>query len=67
MFEYSKMKEELEQMKCPVHGKTATILVGDGKINIGDTCCNEHRETLLNKLPEVESTQDVADILEDVY
>ena len=67
MFEYSKMKDELEQIKCPVHGKAANVKFINGKINIENICCDEHRKKLDESLPEIEERQDVADILEAVF
>lgn len=67
MFEYAKMKVELEQMKCPLHAKTATVVFADGKINFENVCCDEHRKILQAALPDEIEQQNVADILEDVY
>jgi hypothetical protein len=66
MFEYAKIKAELEDMKCPVHNKAATIVFAEGKISLENVCCNEHQKKLEDMLADVEQ-HDVADILEDVY
>ena len=67
MFAYAKLKEDLEKVKCSVHNKTATVNFVEGKVNLENVCCNEHRKKLLEMLPEVEAQTAVADILEDVY
>ena len=67
MFEYSKIKDELEQIRCPAHGKTATVKFVDGKINFENVCCDEHRKRLEQSLPELEERQYVGDIMEDVF
>lgn len=67
MFAYSKMKEELEQIKCPLHGKTATVTFADGKVTFENTCCEEHIKKLNASLPEIEERHLMSDILEDVY
>ncbi len=66
MFEYEKIKTELEQVKCPLHAKGATIVFTDGKILFENVCCDEHRKKLEAMLPEVE-LWDVEDLLEEVY
>ena len=67
MFEYLKIKDELEQVKCPVHGNTASVKFVDGKINFENVCCSEHRKKLDETLPEIEERQGVVDILQDVF
>ncbi len=66
MFEYLKIKDELEQIKCAVHGKPATITFSDGKINLENVCCEEHKARLKQILPDIEEQQSLADIMEDV-
>ena len=66
MFEYAKIKTELEQVKCPLHAKTATVVLASGKVVFENVCCVEHRKKLEAMLPEVD-LWDVEDILEDVY
>ena len=67
MFAYSKMKADLEQVKCAVHNKTATVNFVEGKVNLENVCCEEHKKKLLEMLPEIEEQNAVSDILEDVY
>jgi hypothetical protein len=67
MFEYTKIKEELEQIKCPTHNKTATVIFVDGKVKFENVCCEEHRQNLNEALPHLEEEHGVEDILEDVY
>ena len=66
MFEYVKIKAELEQIKCPVHAQSATVIFTDGKIVFENVCCDEHRKKLEEALPDIQQ-HNVADILEDVY
>ena len=66
MFEYAKIKAELEVMKCPVHAESATIVFADGKLILENVCCDVHRKRLEDVLSDLEQ-HDVADILEDVY
>jgi prepilin-type processing-associated H-X9-DG protein len=67
MFEYSKIKAEIEQVKCPLHGKSATVTFVDGKVNLENVCCDEHNKKLNEMLPEIEDRPDAADILQDVF
>ena len=67
MFAYSKMKADLEKVKCAVHNKTATVNFVEGKVNLENVCCEEHKNKLLEMLPEIEEQNAVSDILEDVY
>jgi hypothetical protein len=67
MFAYAKVKEDLEKVKCAVHGKTAIINFVDGKIKIESVCCEAHKKKLLEMLPEIDEQNAVSDILEDVY
>jgi hypothetical protein len=66
MFDYAKIKAELEEVKCSVHDKAATVVLADGRITFENVCCDEHRKQLEDMLPEVDFW-DVSDILEDVY
>ena len=67
MFEYAKMKAELEEKKYPVHGKTATVTFVDGQIKLDNVCCEQHLKKLNEMLPEIEGQQNAEDILEDVF
>jgi hypothetical protein len=67
MFEFAKIKAELEEVKCPVHGKAAKASFVDGQVKLEDVCCEAHWKALGEQLPEIEDKQDAADILEDVY
>ncbi len=66
MFEYAKIKAELEQVKCRVHAKTAVVVFTDGKMVFENVCCDAHRKKLQETFADIEQ-QNVADILEDVY
>ena len=66
MFEYASMKQELEQIKCPVHAKAVTVVFADGKMIFENVCCEAHRKKLEEMLPDIEQ-HNVADILEDRY
>ena len=66
MFDYAKIKAELEQVKCSIHDKSAIVVLDNGKITFENVCCDEHRKQLEAILPEVDFW-DVSDILEDVY
>ena len=67
MFEYAKIKAELEEVKCPVHGKVATVIFADGKMTFENVCCEEHRKKLDEVLPEEFEPHEIVDILEVRY
>ncbi len=66
MFEYAKIKAELEQVKCPVHAKAATVVFADGKMIFENVCCEEHRKNLDAALPDMDKLN-VADLLAEMY
>ncbi len=66
MFEYNKIKSELEEVKCPVHGKSASVTFDSGKMVIDSGCCEEHK-ALLNVLVSDVSQRNVADIISEVF
>jgi hypothetical protein len=66
MFEYAKIKAELEQIKCPVHAKAATVVFADGKMTFENVCCEEHRKKLEAALPDLESLNTI-DLLAEMY
>ena len=66
MFEYAKIKSDLEQIQCPVHAKTATVVYENGKMRFENVCCGEQLKALESALPDIEQ-QNVADIVGDFY
>jgi hypothetical protein len=66
MFEYAKIKAELEQIKCPVHAKAATVVFADGKMIFENVCCDEHRKKLEAALPDLDKLN-VAELLVEMY
>lgn len=66
MFEYAKIKSDLEQIQCPVHAKTATVNFENGKMRFENVCCSEHLKRLESALPDIE-LQSISDIVEEVY
>jgi hypothetical protein len=66
MFEYKKIKTELEEVKCPVHGKTATVSFDSGKMVIETACCEEHKALIKVLLTDV-SQRNIADIIAEVF
>jgi len=62
MFEYKKIKVELENMQCPVHGKSAIVSFKEGRMILESVCCDEHKKYLLENVSEV-ALQEEADIL----
>ena len=66
MFEYAKIKNDLELIECPVHLKTATVIFENGKMRFENVCCNEHLRKLESALPDIEQ-QSIADIVGEVY
>lgn len=67
MFEFSRIKDELEKIKCPQHGKVAKITFKEGVVNLDDVCCEAHRKLLIEKLPDFENLQTVEEIMQDMY
>ena len=66
MFEYAKIKAELEDVKCPVHGKAAIVVFDNGKMTFENVCCEAHRKKLEQVLPEIEQ-EDITELLEVRY
>lgn len=66
MFEYVKIKAELEEFKCPVHKKSALISFDKGKIEIESYCCEKHKALLDQNLSEV-SQKNINDIISEVF
>lgn len=66
MFEYTKIKAELEEVKCPVHGKKATVSFDNGKMVVEANCCQEHK-ALLNQLLADVSQKNISDIISEVF
>ncbi len=62
MFEYVRIKTELEDFKCPVHGRSAMVSFKDGKLVLEKVCCEEHRSFLLESIPDV-TQDDFAEIM----
>ncbi len=66
MFEYSKIKTELEEVKCPAHGKRANVSFDNGQMIVETCCCEEHK-ALLNVLLSDVSQRNIADIIAEVF
>lgn len=66
MFEYSKMKAELEEFKCPVHKKSAIVTFETGKMEVASYCCEKQKELLDENLSDV-SQRNIADIIAEVF
>lgn len=47
---YEEIKEKLEQLKCPVHNQGTTINFKGDVFFIGETCCDEFRNTISKEL-----------------
>jgi hypothetical protein len=62
MFEYKKIQAELEDFKCPKHGKSAIVSFKEGKMVLESVCCEEHKKFLLEKLTDI-SQKGFTDIL----
>ena len=66
MCEYNKMKAELEESKCPLHGKSAVVSFTFGKMVIENCCCEYHRQLLNENLADV-AEKNLADIISEVF
>lgn len=66
MFEYTKMKAELEEFKCPVHGKSAIVTFETGKMEVDSYFCEKHKALLDENLTDV-SQRNIADIIAEVF
>lgn len=66
MFEYTKMKAELEEFKCPVHKKSAIVTFETGKMEVDSYCCENHKALLDQNLTDV-SQRNIADIIAEVF
>ncbi|MES2622225.1 MAG: hypothetical protein V4615_15350 [Bacteroidota bacterium] len=66
MFEYQKIKTELEEVKCPAHGKKATVSFDNGKMVVETSCCEAHK-VLLNRLLSDVSQKNISDIIAEVF
>jgi len=66
MFEYTKMKAELEEFKCPVHKKSAIVTFENGKMEVASYCCEKHKALLDENLTDV-SQRNIADIIAEVF
>jgi hypothetical protein len=66
MFEYQNIKTELEEVKCPVHGKPAQISFDQGKIQVEKCCCEEHK-ALLNRLIADSGQKNITDIISEMF
>ena len=66
MFEYTKMKAELEEFKCPVHKKSAIVTFEAGKMEVDSYCCEKHKALLDESLTDV-SQRNIADIIAEVF
>jgi hypothetical protein len=70
MFDYAKIKQELEQLKCPVHGATARVNFIEGKISVENACCEEHKMRLIQTEPEIEDRlemDELEEIMEEIF
>lgn len=67
MFQYTLIKAELEEFKCPVHRKSAIVTFENGKMEVHSYCCEKHRQLLDEKLTELPSAQNINDILSEVF
>ncbi len=66
MFEYNKIKAELEEFKCPVHKKSAIVSFENGRMEVASYCCNKHKELLDENLSDV-LQKNVNDIIAEVF
>ena len=66
MFEYTKIKAELEEFKCPVHKKSAIVTFENGKMVVESYCCEQHKTYLDENLSDI-SQKNVADIIAEVF
>lgn len=66
MFEYTKIKAELEEFKCPVHKKSAIVTFNTGRMVVDSYCCNKHKEVLDANLSDI-SQRNISDIIAEVF
>lgn len=66
MFEYKKIKMELENLKCPQHGKSAIVSFKEGKLILEEVCCEEHRKYILENLAEIAHKDETEILLQSV-
>lgn len=66
MLEFAKMKEELEQVHCPEHGKKPVIQLTERGFEFKDVCCDNFRRILDDSLSET-MVKNIADINEELY
>ena len=66
MFEYVKIKTELEEFKCPVHKKSAIVTFKDGKMELESYCCEKHKMLLDENLTDA-SQKNISDIITEVF
>ena len=67
MFQYSNIKAELEEFKCPVHRKSAIVTFENGKMEVHSYCCEKHRQLLDENLSVLPSAQYIKDNLREVF
>lgn len=66
MLEFAKMKEELEQFRCPDHGKAPVIKLSETGFEFTDVCCDRFRKILDENLSE-SMVKNMGDIDEEIY
>lgn len=66
MFEYTKIKAELEEFKCPKHGKSAIVSFDKGKLVVESFCCEEHKALLDKNLSDA-MQKNVGDIIAEMF
>lgn len=66
MFQYTQMKAELEEFKCPVHNKSAIVTFETGKMEVHSYCCEKHKHLLDESLEEM-AQPNINDILCEVF
>lgn len=66
MLEFSKIKAELEGMKCPMHGQPAAIELNESGFHFSHVCC-EHFQQQLDETLSDSMLKNVADISEELF
>lgn len=66
MLEFAKMKEELEQARCPEHGTRPVIKLSETGFEFKEVCCDDFRKVLDETLSE-SMVKNIADINEEIY
>ena len=66
MLEFAKMKEELEQARCPEHGKKPVIRLTESGFEFKEVCCDNFRKILDENLSET-MVKNIGDINEELY